>query len=152
MKQILPLLLMAAMILCVGCKREEPSARSRNGGTGEDPEARRARVEREKDELLQETREKLAEADRRIAELEAKAKDAPHEERREYRKEIDNLRQKEISLRDNLETIKNAGLDAWEDLKPRLRSALNELTAGLARAITQFRFSGPTPGPSRERR
>jgi chromosome segregation ATPase len=142
MKQILLLLFAALLLIDAGCKKKDGSTPQATG-------ARQQQMEREKQDYTDRTQKKLDEANRRIAELEARKKEASGSRRTDIQVQIDDLKKKELNLRENLDRIKSAGLEAWDDLKPRLKGALDDLTQGLTKAISQFRFSGPTSAPSR---
>ncbi len=135
MKKIAVVFIFAAVFLCPGCKKEEPSPKQKDGSAMD--------VEREK--FYKETQTHLDDLNRQIAELKQQSKQVSQDQKSHYREAIDDLEKKEIDLRENLEQIKTAGKEAWEDLKPRLRSALDDLTQGLGNAISEFKFSKPRP-------
>jgi hypothetical protein len=135
MKKMAVLFIIAAVFLCPGCKKEESSPQQKDGSAMD--------VERER--FYRETQARLDDLNRQIAELKQQGKEVSRDQQSHYQIEIDRLQKKEIDLRENLEQIKTAGKEAWADLKPRLKSALDDLTQGLGNAISEFKFSKPKP-------
>ncbi len=140
-----------AVVLFTGCAREETPPDQKDGSTEslDDYKTRRLKMEKEKNDLYRQMKEQLDRTQRELDELKADARKSGKYKNPDYRQRIDNLQQKEFNLRDDLEKIKNASLVTWEDLKPRLRAALDDLVGGLQDAISEFRFSRPSPQPDR---
>jgi len=137
------LTLMVMGVILGGCKKETEPSKERDGGieTKEDYEAKRLRMEREKDEVYKKMKEQLDRTQEQIDELKAEAKKTGKDKDPEFRERVERLEKKEIDIRANVEKIKNASLAAWEDLKPRVGQALDDLFDGVESAINEFRFS-----------
>jgi predicted nucleic acid-binding Zn-ribbon protein len=102
----------------------------------------------DRERFYRETQARLDELSRQIAELKQQSREASRDRQGQYQDTIDRLQKREVDLRENLEQIKTAGKEAWADLKPRLKSALDDLTQGLGNAISEFKFSKPKAQPS----
>jgi hypothetical protein len=141
MKFLFILCLVGSFLFFEGCKKETSPPEQKEGGTQEDSQVRERRMEREKDEMYRRMKEQLDRTDRKIEELKAEAKKSGKYDDPKFRDRIDRLEKKEINIRVNVDKIKNASLAAWEDLKPRVAGALDDLFDGVEKAISEFRFS-----------
>ncbi len=74
-----------------------------------------------------------------IDKLKAKADKAEAETQIEYNKQIEDMRIKQKVAQEKLTELKEAGEDAWEDLKAGLDSALNNLGDAVKSATTRFK-------------
>jgi hypothetical protein len=139
MKTIAILFIITAVFLCPGCKRGETPSKSNDGST----------MDAEREQFYNDVQARLDDLNRKIEELKRQKDQVAGDQKIRYRRQIVRLEKKEVDLRENLEEIKTAGKEAWADLKPRLKSALDDLTQGLGNAISEFKFSKPQSPPSR---
>jgi hypothetical protein len=93
----------------------------------------------EKEEYKAKAKQKLAEEDRKIAELEAKARDGNAEERAEARKGLRELRQKHATLKSDIASLETAGKDTWDAAKRNVNWAIDDLERTYERVRDYFR-------------
>ncbi len=74
-----------------------------------------------------------------IDKLKAKAAGAEADAQLQYEKEIDNLQKRQAKAREKLKELRNAGDDAWEDMKAGMENAWSELQDAMGRATTRFK-------------
>lgn len=74
-----------------------------------------------------------------IEKLKAKADNAEADVQLEYYKQIEELRTMQESATKKLAELKNAGDDAWEDLKAGIESAWDSLSSALKSAASRFK-------------
>jgi len=80
----------------------------------------------------------LEEWNARIKLLKAKAEKAEADAKVRYYDELDLLREKQSVMRHKMQELKNAGDDAWEDLKDGINKARDSLKDALADAASRF--------------
>lgn len=139
MKWLALSVILTSILFLPGCRKDDTD-RQRDG-SGAD--------QAERDRFYRQVQTKLDDLSRQIDDLKRESHHVAADQRPHYQRQIDRLEKREIDLRANLEQIKTAGKEAWADLKPRLQSALNELTQGLTNAISEFKFSSPSTAPVR---
>jgi len=71
--------------------------------------------------------------------LKARADEAAADAQLEYYKQIEHLRTQQDRARERLDELREAGDDAWEDLKAGLESAWDSLEAGVRSAVSRFK-------------
>lgn len=74
-----------------------------------------------------------------IDKLKAKVDKAGAEGQIEYYKKIEELREKQYAAREKLRELKDAGEDAWEDLKAGLERAAGSLGDAVKSAFSRFK-------------
>jgi|WetSurMetagenome_2_1015567.scaffolds.fasta_scaffold1353814_1 TolA-binding protein len=139
MKVLAILFVITAVFLCPGCKKGEAPPKTNDGST----------MDAEREQFYNDVQARLDDLNQKIEELKRKRDQVAGHQQRHYQRQIVKLEKKEVDLRENLEEIKTAGKAAWADLKPRLKSALDDLTQGLGNAISEFKFSKPQSPPSK---
>jgi hypothetical protein len=72
----------------------------------------------------------------------AKADQARAEAKVKYSKQIEDLRGKQESARQKLQTLKEAGGGAWDDLKKGLDYAVEDLKTAVQAALARFKEKG----------
>jgi predicted nucleic acid-binding Zn-ribbon protein len=82
---------------------------------------------------------KLDEWNAEIAKLEAKSKSAEADVQARYKEQMDALKHQRQQVEQNLEKIRTAGNNAWEDLKAGLDLAADALGEALRSAQSRFR-------------
>ncbi len=93
----------------------------------------------EKEEYKAQAKQKLAEEDRKISELEAKARDGNADERAEARKGLRELRRKHATLKSDIASLETAGKDTWEAAKREVNMAIDDLETTYNRVRDYFR-------------
>ena len=73
-----------------------------------------------------------------INQLKAKAQKAEADAQIRYYKQIEDIQAKQEAARKKLRALKNAGEDAWKDLKTGLDDALNRLGDAIKSATSHF--------------
>ena len=81
----------------------------------------------------------LAQWEAEIDKLQAQADQAEAEARREYYDRIEKIRELQESARRKLDHLKNAGDDAWQDLKSGAEMARDALASAVKSAANRFR-------------
>ena len=81
----------------------------------------------------------LAKWNAEIDKLQAQAEQAEAETRREYYDQIEKIRELQESARQKLSQLKNAGDEAWEDLKSGAELARDALASAVKSAANRFR-------------
>jgi uncharacterized coiled-coil DUF342 family protein len=74
-----------------------------------------------------------------IDKMKAKADKADAEAKLEYYKQIDGLRSKQKAAQEKLTELKNAGHEAWEDLKSGVDLAKDSVGEALKSAASRFK-------------
>jgi hypothetical protein len=92
----------------------------------------------EKMEYQKKIEAQLRRLDVRIKELEARTARAAAEVLIESKEQLRKLRAKREEMADQLERLRNVSEDAWVDLKLGIDTALGELKAALAAAVSRF--------------
>lgn len=92
-----------------------------------------------KESYEQKLRAQLNVWDAEIDKLKAKAEQAEADAQLEYYKEIEELRTMQETAHKKLDELKEAGDDAWEDLKAGADDALGSLAGALKSATSRFR-------------
>jgi hypothetical protein len=93
----------------------------------------------EKEEYKAQAKQKLAEEDRKISELETKAREGNAEERAEARKGLRELRRKHATLKSDIASLETAGKDTWEAAKRQVNMAIDDLENTYNRVRDYFR-------------
>ena len=71
--------------------------------------------------------------------LVAKAEQAKEEAKVKYAKQIEALRAKQESVRQTVQSLKEPGSEAWEDLKKGIDSAIGDLKVAVQSAVARFK-------------
>jgi len=74
----------------------------------------------------------------KIDELKAKADKAKAEAKIEYYEQIEELRSKQEAIQLKLQKLRESGGQAWEELKPGLEHAWNDLKISVEKAVSKF--------------
>jgi len=82
---------------------------------------------------------KLDERQAEIDKLKARAKGAEADARIEHQKEIDDLEAQRDEARQKLAELREAGDDAWEDVKDGAERAWNSLSESFVKARSRFK-------------
>jgi uncharacterized protein YlxW (UPF0749 family) len=93
----------------------------------------------EKEAYKENAKQRLAEEDKNIQELEAKAREGNADERADARKGLRELRQKRATLKSDIESLETAGKDTWEAAKRKVNRAIDDLERTYARVRDYFR-------------
>jgi chromosome segregation ATPase len=83
--------------------------------------------------------DKLQTADRKMDELQAKARELQGEARQSIDQEIQELKVKRDKASSQLAELKSASANAWDDMKAGMQAALNDLDRSLEEATAKFR-------------
>lgn len=81
---------------------------------------------------------KVQEIDQRMQSLTDEIDKAGAEATQQYEREMADLRRRRQDLNERFISLKNAGDDAWEDMKAGLESAVDEMGRALQRATGRF--------------
>jgi uncharacterized coiled-coil DUF342 family protein len=82
---------------------------------------------------------KLDEWNAEIDRLKAKLDGAKAEKRIEYREDIENLKAKQKEVEEKIDTLRDAGDDAWEDLKKGVEDAWQSMESAVNAAKNRFK-------------
>jgi chromosome segregation ATPase len=93
----------------------------------------------EREAYKENAKAKLAEQDRKIEELEAKARDGNAEERADARRGLRELRNKRATLKSDIASLETAGKDTWEAAKREVNMAIDDLERTYERVRDYFR-------------
>jgi peptidoglycan hydrolase CwlO-like protein len=93
----------------------------------------------EREAYKENAKAKLAEQDRKIEELEVKARDGNAEERAEARRGLRELRNKRATLKSDIASLETAGKDTWEAAKREVNMAIDDLERTYERVRDYFR-------------
>lgn len=91
-----------------------------------------------RDAYVQKMKAKLDEWNADIAKLEAKARQKDAEAREDVEGRIEELKAKRKTVEDDLDKLRQAGSDAWEDLKAGFEMAADSLGESLRSARSRF--------------
>ncbi|MCF8129709.1 MAG: hypothetical protein K9N10_14465 [Deltaproteobacteria bacterium] len=91
-----------------------------------------------KDAYVKKLHAKLDEWNAQIDKMKAKADQAEADSRIEYNKRIAELQEKRNETKEKLETLREAGEGAWEDLKSGVQLAVESMEEALASAKSRF--------------
>jgi hypothetical protein len=93
----------------------------------------------EREQYKENAKLRLAEEDKKIKELEIKAREGNAEERAEARKGLRELRRKHATLKSDIARLETAGKDTWEAAKREVNRALDDLERTYERVRDYFR-------------
>lgn len=93
----------------------------------------------EKDAYVQKLHVKIDEWNAEIDKLKARADEAEAESRIEYQKQLENLQEKRRAAEKKLAEVRQAGEDAWQDLKSGVQGALDSMEEAIKSARTRFK-------------
>jgi uncharacterized coiled-coil DUF342 family protein len=82
---------------------------------------------------------RLREWQAKIDELKARADQAGAEQKLEYYEQIESLRARQQKAREQLDELRSAGEDAWEDVKAGVELAWQDLQDAFQRAAAKFK-------------
>ncbi len=91
-----------------------------------------------RDLYVQKLKAKLDEWNAKIDQMTAKADQAEAEAKRDYRRHLENLKEKRQLLESKIKVVQNAGEGSWEDLKQGLEKAWDGFKESFARAKSEF--------------
>lgn len=91
-----------------------------------------------KDAYEQKIEAQLAEWDAEIKKLRAKAEQAEADAKIQYQKQVEDIRSMQRSAQAKLEELKEAGDNAWEDLKAGMENARDSLAKAIRDATSRF--------------
>jgi len=92
-----------------------------------------------KEEYKKTAKEKLAGIEKKIGELEAKAKEAGSKAKSDAKKGLKELKQKKEALKKDLGKLETAGKTKWEDLKKKVDAGLEDLEKTYDKVRDYFR-------------
>jgi hypothetical protein len=78
----------------------------------------------------------------KIDELMAKGRESKAEIKKQYDKQVEDLRMKQEALEKKLKELKESGGEAWDHLKTSMEKSLDELKETLDRSISKFKAIG----------
>lgn len=81
---------------------------------------------------------KLDEWNDQIDKLEAKSRQKEADARQAYEKQIESIKEKRRAAKENLDNMRQAGENAWEDLKAGVESAAASLGEAIRSAQSRF--------------
>ncbi|MBN2365999.1 MAG: coiled coil domain-containing protein [Calditrichaeota bacterium] len=81
----------------------------------------------------------LKEWDAEISKLEAKADKVKADARIEYEKQITDLQNKKLEVKNRIGEIREAGEDAWEELKEGAEKSIQTMKNALNNALSRFK-------------
>jgi TolA-binding protein len=140
------LLALACCLPLLSCTRSGTPATPRGTVTAEDVrrEAREAGqaalalAQQKKQEYQKQIEDELSDLDRQIEKLKAQANEAQAEARAKLQAEIAGLEQKKAAARKELDRVKAASAEAWEDMKEGVNAAMENLRKAYQQARTRF--------------
>jgi len=97
-----------------------------------------AYVSEQYQELENTVKEQMDAVNRKISELEGRARVAEADTRAAIERAVTDLRTRRDQLQARLENAQNAGADAWEEAKSGVESAMNELRAAVDNVADRF--------------
>lgn len=97
-----------------------------------------AYVSEQYQELENAVKEQMDAVNRKISELEGRARVAEADTRAAIERAVTDLRTRRDQLQARLENAQNAGADAWEDAKSGVESAMNELRTAVDNVADRF--------------
>ncbi len=92
----------------------------------------------QRDEYVAKLKTKLDEWNSEIGALEAKAEQVRSDVREQYRKQIEEAKNRRDELQDRLAELKQSGDAAWDDLKSGMDLAWDALTSAVKSAKSEF--------------
>jgi len=92
-----------------------------------------------KDAYMQKIEAQMEELRAEVDRMKAKAEKADADAKLEYKEQIEELRAKEHAAQEKLMELKNAGEDAWEDLKAGAEIATDSLGKAIKSASSRFK-------------
>jgi uncharacterized coiled-coil DUF342 family protein len=92
-----------------------------------------------RDAYVEKMHAKLDEWNAEIDRLKAKLDGAKAEKRIEYREDIENLKAKQKEVEEKIDTLRDAGDDAWEDLKKGVEDAWQSMESAVNAAKNRFK-------------
>lgn len=81
---------------------------------------------------------KLDEWNAEIAKLEAKSRQVEADAKTAYEQQIESIKEKRQATRENLDTMRQAGENAWKDLKAGVENAAASLGEAIRSAQSRF--------------
>jgi len=91
-----------------------------------------------RDAYVEKMKAKLDEWNADIAKLEAKARQKEADAQKRYQERIASLKEKRKAVEEELDKLRRAGSDAWEDLKAGFEMAADSLGEALRSARSRF--------------
>lgn len=91
-----------------------------------------------REEYIDRMAAKLKEWNAEIDNLEAKARNAGTDTKKEIGEEVQNLRAKKQAAEYKLEDIKEAGEESWKEIQAEAEDALEDIKSSLENAINRF--------------
>ena len=136
-------------LFSTACSRQDEPEEKRGSATSENveqqngktPQGKRAKTDQEKEEYQRQIETKLNELEKRIDELQVKAKEAGKEVKDEINKAVNEaeLEKKKEAAKKKLEELKSASADTWDKVKAELDDAVEELEKAYERTVSYFR-------------
>ena len=102
--------------------------------TKEALESAGALAAKSKDEFVAEAKQRLAEMDQKIEEWEAESKPVAEDARTKWEHEREVLRERRTQMQQELDKLKNASGDAWQDMKQGATAEWKELADAFRKA------------------
>mgnify|MGYP000238813108 CR=1 FL=1 len=92
-----------------------------------------------RDAYVEKMHAKLDELNAEIDRLKAKLDGAKAEKRIEYQEDIENLKAKQKEVEEKIDTLRDAGDDAWEDIKKGVEDAWQSMESAVNAAKNRFK-------------
>lgn len=98
----------------------------------------------DRDQYLEEMRQRLDDVRRSLARMEEHARRGPDQAREEYREAKHALAVKEEKLRQEIDRAIDKGEDAWKEIRSGVENAWSELKQAAERARVEFQEENPS--------
>lgn len=157
MKAYLLLLLAAALLVAVGCSKEQKTTTGKGGegattqpaqGLGAEP----GTLAEQKKEYRQSLQVRLDTIDANISDLRSRAANATGQNKQMLNDSITELQQKRTAVQNEMKDVDNATSDTWSDVKGRLDKSMDDLekayNSTLEKMKTDTTGGGTTTAPS----
>jgi|AntRauTorcE11897_2_1112592.scaffolds.fasta_scaffold203585_1 septal ring factor EnvC (AmiA/AmiB activator) len=92
----------------------------------------------EREEYIDEMAAKLKDWNAEVEKLEAKAREASAEAKKEINKEVEIFRAKKQKAEHKLDNLKKAGEDSWKELQAETKNAFEDIKGTLDNAVRRF--------------
>lgn len=94
---------------------------------------------KERKEYIEKLNGQLKEWDRKIEDLEAKAKQAKQDARSDYQNQLQTLKGKRQEAASRINEIREASEDAWQELRSGAEAAFSRMGEAMDNAISMFK-------------
>jgi phage tail tape-measure protein len=140
---------LATLVLLAGCSRSDQASRETTKDTPatatdvkeryrEAAAATKSYVAENKDEFISAMDAKLKELDGKISELTKKSENLQGDAKTQAERALASLGEQRQKAKDKLEALKQAGADAWEQVKTGFQAAVEDLEKACQNAKSKF--------------